>query len=265
MYLEHWGFKYFPFDSVPSPDFFYESEGHKEAIARLIYSVQTKKPLVLIIGDYGNGKTVLCKRLLRELSDSYKTAFITNPLMDALDIIREIVYQMGNELVPRDKVEVLHVLNSILERNYASNRHNVVIIDEAHLIKDSVVFEELRLLLNHHIGNSFLITLILTGQVELYDRIRNIPQLVQRVSLKYYLPCLKVEEIREYINHRIAVAGGSESIFPDEVVDEIARISKGNPREINAICELALLSAYSAGRKKVELEDIQEAFKEKGS
>jgi len=117
MYLEHWHLKKQPFDITSDPDFFFESKGHLEAITRISFAVETQKAIVLLTGDYGSGKTVVCDTVISRLPpEQYKIAFITNPRMESIDLAREITFQFGEDIASRSSYDVLHALNILLER-----------------------------------------------------------------------------------------------------------------------------------------------------
>lgn len=264
MYTEYWNLKILPFENAPDPRFFYESTGHKEAIVRLMFAIQTHKAMALISGDYGSGKTVLCETVMSRLSpNQFKVAFVTNPRMDALDLTREIAYQFGENIETRSKYDVLHAFNNLLDRHKSAGRHCAAIIDEAQLVTDPFVLEDLRLLLNHESRGQFLLTLVFVGQTELREALRSIPQMAQRMSLTFHIPHLELNEVRPYIANRLETAGASLDIFEDSAIMEVNTLSKGNPREINALCDMSLLRAFLLGKKQVTVEDIVDAANER--
>lgn len=264
MYTEYWKLKSMPFENAPDSKFFFESRGHKEAAMRLLFCIQTKKAMALITGDYGSGKSVLCQTVMKRLSpNEFKIAFVDNPRMEALDLTREIAYQIGENILSQSKYDVLHAFNNLLDRHHAAGRHCVAIIDEAQLVSSFSVFEELRLLLNHQTEGQFLLTLILVGQTELNDMLRPIPQMTQRIGLKFHMPHLSADEVPLYIQHRLQTAGGDIEIFSPDAVKEIERLSKGNPREINALCDTSLLTASLSEHAQVSFEDVADAGRER--
>lgn len=264
MYLEHWHLTKRPFDITADPDFFYESKGHQEAIARLTFGVETHKAIVLLTGDYGSGKTVVCETVIGRLSpEKYKIAYITNPRMDSIDLAREITFKFGEDISSRSIYDVHHALNILLERHAATGKHCVVILDEAQLIMDASILEDIRLLLNHQFNNQFVFTLVLVGQTELRDRLKSIPQMTQRIGMKYHISNLQDDEVPQYIAHRLSVAGGHMDIFDKPAIDEITKLSHGNPREINALADLCLLIGFLAGKDRICQEEVLEAWKER--
>lgn len=264
MYLEYWHFKKPPFDITSDPDFFFESKGHKEAIARISFAVETQKAIVLLTGDYGSGKTMVCETMISRLSpEQYKIAYITNPRMDSIDLAREITFGFGEDIASRSIYDVHHALNVLLERYAATGKHCVVVLDEAQLIIDSSILEDIRLLLNHQFQRRFIFTLVLVGQTELRDRLKLIPQMTQRIGMKFHIPNLQNDEVPQYIAHRLSVAGGNVDIFDNTAIDEIARLSHGTPREINTLGDMCLLIGSLTGKERIHQEEVLEAWKER--
>ncbi len=230
----------------------------------MFFGIQMRKAVVLITGDYGTGKTMVCETLIKRLSpNEYRVAYITNPRMDSLDLTREIILQLGEEAPARSTFEVCHALTNLLDRHAATGRHCVAIFDEAQNIIDHNVLEDLRMLLNHQVNGRFALTLALVGQTEFGDMLRSIPQMVQRIGFKYHIPCLPIDEVSKYMAHRLQLAGGAPEIFEPAAVRELAVLSKGNPREINALADLCLLIGSMAGRKAISVADVLEARKER--
>jgi len=266
MYAEYWNLKLLPFENAPDPKFFFESHSHTEAVTRLLFSIQTRKAMALITGDYGSGKTVLCQTVIGRLDpNQHKIALVTNPRMDAIDITREIAYQLGEDIKTRSKYDVLHAFNNLLDRHHAAGRHCAAIVDEAQLVNDPAALDDLRLLLNHQVAGQFLMTLVLVGQTELNDMLRPIPQMTQRIGLRFHIPHLDASQVRPYMAHRMATAGGDMKIFTAEAISEVERLSKGNPREINALCDMALLTASLSSASQVTREHVADAGRERAT
>ncbi len=189
MYEEYWGFKEKPFQNTPDPRFFYESSEHEEALMKMLYTVEEGLGAGMLTGVFGCGKTVIGQSLLEKLpSDKYKVAFITNPQLEYVELLRAIVRNLKIVELPIKKTELsadslLEILGNILENNAKDGRETVVIVDEAHVIKDERIFEELRLLLNFQRKDKFLLTLLLFGQPELKQRIEDNKQLEQRIAM----------------------------------------------------------------------------------
>jgi type II secretory pathway predicted ATPase ExeA len=247
MYEAYWGLQEKPFENTADARFLYYSSQHEEAFSRLNYAISEQKGAALLTGVFGCGKTVIAQAILLSLSKGkFETAFVINPQLSHVELLREIVYDLGlKDNLPTLKTDIMHRLNEMLQNNMNNGKNTVVIIDEAHLIEDVLIFEELRLLLNYQYKNKFLLTLILLGQPELKDKINNIKQLQQRIAIKYHLGNLNDKETQEYIQHRLKVGGGQRKIFKDSAVKLIFDQSGGIPRRINQICDLALLTGFS--------------------
>jgi general secretion pathway protein A len=255
MYEAHWGLEGKPFENTPDPKFLYYSQQHKEALARMLYVVREHKGAALFTGEYGSGKTLLSRVLWQELQQEnrYQSVFILNPRLSGLEFIQEIVHQLSQGTQSStSKIDLFHTLHKILYSNHSMGRHSVIMIDEAQAISDMDIFEELRLLLNFQLDNAFLLTIILLGQPELKNIVSNLPQLIQRMAVLYHLSALNETETREYIQHRLTVAGAKKPIFDEEAYKEIYFCSMGIPRRINTICDLSLLVGFGNGVKTID-------------
>ncbi len=251
MYEEYWKLKEKPFENTPDSRFFFCSPEHEEALMRLLYSVEERKGSAMLSGEYGSGKTLLSRVIygkLMQQEEAYKVALIVNPAIPVLELLGEIVYQLGGENSAADrKIDILRSLNEILFQTAKEGKHTVVIVDESQVIADESVFEELRLLLNFQLNERFLLTLLLLGQPELREKIDRIPQFRQRLALRFHLTTLKPDEVRSYIEHRLRVAGRQDNMFSDGVYRLIYEHSQGVPRQINNLCDLSLV--IGMGRK----------------
>jgi type II secretory pathway predicted ATPase ExeA len=246
MYTAYWQLKEKPFENTPDPRFIYYSYQHKEALARLLYVVREHKGAALLTGEYGSGKTLLSRVLWQELQQEhlYQPVFILNPRLSGLELIQEIVHQLNGTEPEPNKIELFHTLHKIIYDNHNSNKHTVIMFDEAQAIQDKDIFEEMRLLLNFQLENAFLLTIVLLGQPELIPLIAELPQLNQRLAARYHLKALNEHETKEYIEHRLEVAEAKKPIFDSEAHKEIYFRSAGLPRRINNICDLSLLVGF---------------------
>jgi len=264
MYEQYWGLKEKPFENTPDPRFLYSSPQHEEVLSRLIYIVRENKGAALLTGVFGCGKTLLGRALAKELDrDIYRMAFISNPYLSYEELLLHIVYNLGGEGSPPSKSEVfinviLEKLNEILINNMNDGKRTVIIIDEAHVIKDKKVWEEIRLLLNFQLDDRFLLTLLLMGQPELKKIIDANKEFAQRIAVKSHLGSLSEDETKKYILHRLGVAGRTEPVFDEEAHKEIFLKTGGIPRRINHLCDLALLSGSGEGVKLIRKELIRD-------
>lgn len=264
MYEAYWGLSEPPFDNSPNPKFFYLSPEHEEALVRMMYAVRQRKGCAMLTGDYGCGKTTLSRALIQRLeAERYEIALLTNPNWNAVEFLREVLYQLGVETPGGSKSEPLHQLNDLFFRNFQAGRDTVIIVDEAQLIDDDVIFEELRLLMNFQTDERFLVTLLLVGSPELVSKVRRLKQLDQRIAIRYHLNSLDDAHTASYIAHRLRMAGQTRRIFTDDAVKLIFDFTRGTPREINNICDVALLVGYSRQAPEIDEKIVAEVIKDK--
>ena len=262
MYCRHWNLNEIPFRNTPDPRFLFYTDDHEEALVRLLYVVTESRGGMLLSGEYGSGKTLLTRVFLSELNENrFQVALVTNPNLTPLDFLKEVVYQLGEQPVSDAKVEVLHQIDRIIYDCMEKNKKVVILIDEAQQIKNRETFEEVRLLLNFQHNDTFLISLVLVGQPELRQRVHEIPQLKQRLGIKYHLRPLNEDKTSEYIDFRIRTAGGEKQIFTDEAKKEIFKATGGTPREINTICDMSLLLGYGQRLSEIDTGVIRQVVR----
>ncbi len=230
---------------------------------RLSYVIQEHKGAALLTGDFGCGKTLIVRYVIRELlaqSSSYKIALIVNPALSEADLLREIVYQLeGEKDYHSEKLELLHRLNDILYKSAEDNKNVILIIDESQAITNKEVFEDLRMMLNFQLNERFLMTMILVGQPELKNKIASLPQFKQRLAIGYHLKALEAVDIAGYVKHRCSVAGADRKLFTDEAVALIGEKARGVPRRVNTYCELALMQGMFDKKNEVGEETARKA------
>jgi general secretion pathway protein A len=263
MYEGYWGLAEPPFNNSPNPKFFYLSPEHEEALVRLVYTVRHRKGCAMLTGEYGCGKTTLSRALIQRLeAERYEIALLTNASWSPLDFLREVLYQLGVETQDKSKPELLHQLNDVFFRNFQAQRDTVVIVDEAQLIEDEGVLEELRLLMNFQTDDRFLVTVLLIGSPELIGKIRRLKHLDQRIAIRYHLNTLDSAHTGAYIAHRLRMAGREVPIFTQEAIKLIFDFTRGTPREINNLCDIALLIGYSKRLTEIDEKVIAEVIKD---
>lgn len=267
MYKKYWGLKELPFQNVVDLRFLYKSEEFIEAYSRLEYCIKNRKGGAVIIGEYGSGKSTLCKFLVEDLKEDpeYIPILISYSLLSPKEFLFEIYNQKNKRDLASDigTLELVKAIEKdVLLKSKEEGQHPVVIIDEAHLIKKLEVFEQLRLLLNFQSEHEFLLTLIFIGQKPLVDKINQVKQLKQRLAIRYLIGHLKKEEVEKYIKLRLSVAGREDEIFEKSAIDTIVFYSKCIPRNINNICDMALLIGSYKKVEKIDSEIIKESYRE---
>jgi general secretion pathway protein A len=263
MYEAYWELTEPPFDNSPNPRFFYLSPEHEEALVRLVYTVRHRKGCGMLTGEYGCGKTTLSRALIQRLeAERYEIGLLTNPRWDAVDFLREVLYQLGVETAERSKPELLHLLHDLFFRNFRDGRDTVVIVDEAQLLEDASLFEELRLLMNFQTDDRFLVTVLLIGSPELRDKIRALKHLDQRIAIRYHLNALDYAHTAAYVAHRLRMAGRTRPLFTEDAIQLIFDFTRGTPREINNVCDVALLVGYTRRAGEVGEKIVAEVIKD---
>ncbi|HKE22761.1 MAG TPA: AAA family ATPase [Bryobacteraceae bacterium] len=261
MYNAFFGFTQNPFNMSPDPSFLFRSQQHEEALANLIYGVQSRKGFIVLTGEVGTGKTTMLE-CLRDFLHSQQIAFASlfNSRLSEEQFFELLSYDLDLRCNRHSKTEVLLSLNNFLMERMAAGRTTVLIVDEAHNL-DWEVLEEIRLLGNLETRRGKLLQIILAGQQEL-DRKLEQPeyrQLKQRIALRCVLRGFDVPETAAYIESRMARAGLKEqTIFPPELIEEIHYRSQGIPRLINGICDNLLLTSFAMENHTATVEMLDE-------
>jgi general secretion pathway protein A len=268
-YEQFFKLKEHPFSNAPDIRFWYDGGEHSEAMVRIMHAVDTRKGLAVMIGDIGTGKTLLARRLLETLEedeDSYEASLlvVVHSEVTADWMLKKIAQQLGVEEPAEKKGDVLNQLYERLMQIYAEKKRAVVIIDEANMLRKKEIYEELRGLLNLEVPGNKLVSLVLLGMPELEEYLKLDPPLVQRVDLKFKLQSLTEVSTREYIQHRLSVAGGTRDLFDVEAYKAVYEHSKGIPRVINTICDNALLEGYIAKQEMINKELMLEVIESQG-
>src|SRR6204780_4156387 len=240
MYNAHFGLSAEAFSLSPDPAFFYRSEQHEEALANLIYGVQSRKGFLVLTGEVGTGKTTMLECLRDFLESQHiEFAFLFNSRITSDQFFEMIAYDLNLKCQRTSKTEVLFALNSLVVREADQGRTTVLIVDEAHNLEWEVL-EEIRLLGNLENRQGKLLQIILSGQPELDRKLDapNLRQLKQRIVLRCNLQPFTLRDAVEYIESRLERAGLTEQqIFSEELMADIHVRAQGIPRVINAICD----------------------------
>ena len=255
MYLAFFGLNEKPFSITPDPRYLYLSERHAEAMAHLLYGINEAGGFVQLTGEVGTGKTTIVRSLLAQAPKNAEIALILNPRMTAPEFLLTICEELGigvPDSATQSLKDLVDILSQYLLRAHAGGRRVVLVVDEAQNLAPEVL-EQVRLLTNLETNTQKLLQIILIGQEELRELLaRNeLRQLAQRITGRYHLCPLSVEETTAYVRHRLRVAGATADIFNRFALEEIYRLSGGVPRVINVICDRALLGGYSQDRHRI--------------
>jgi general secretion pathway protein A len=261
MYNAFFGFAQNPFNMSPDPSFLFRSSQHEEALANLIYGVQSRKGFVVLTGEVGTGKTTMLE-CLRDFLHAQQIAFASlfNSRLTVEQFFELFAYDLELECDRHSKTEVLLALNDMLLERAGAGRTTVLIVDEAHNL-DWEVLEEIRLLGNLENRRGKLLQIILAGQQEL-DRKLETPefrQLKQRIALRCALRGFAVSDAISYINSRMARAGlANQGVFSAALMSEIHMRTQGIPRLINAVCDNLLLNCFALETRTATMEMLDE-------
>jgi general secretion pathway protein A len=237
-----------PFRLTPDPSFVYMTVQHQEALSGLIYSACTRPGLTVLTGEAGTGKTTLLYALLGLLEKRRSvTAICTNPTLTREEFYDFLMMKFGVVCASNLKSRQLAALEESIRRNRSEGRASILIVDEAQRLS-SELLEEVRLLLNVETPTEKLLQIIIAGQPELEETLRRpeLRQLKQRVSTVCRLKPLSIEELREYLHHRLTHAGlVTQNLFPTEAIDSIFAYTQGIPRLINSLCDASLQTGFA--------------------
>ena len=267
MYHQYFGLTEAPFSIAVNPRYLFMSPRHRDALAHLLYGVGSGGGFILLTGEVGTGKTTINRALLEQLPSNVDLAIVLNPALSAIELLASVCDELDIDY-PRGE-ESLKVLTDALHRflleNHQHNRKTVLMIDEAQHL-DFDVLEQIRLLTNLETDAEKLLQIILIGQPELTEKLARpeLRQLNQRITARYNLEPLDVDETAAYIRHRLEVAGltGPQTLFSGAVIRAVHTRTGGIPRQINLLCDRALLGAYGRQEARVTPRLVQAAAAE---
>jgi general secretion pathway protein A len=254
MYKAFFGLRANPFNVNPDPRYLFLTRHTEEALACLTYGIQSRKGFVLLTGEVGTGKTTLINKLLEWLrAQQVPTAFVFNSRMNVPQFLDYMMADFGIPCETRSKSQILMRLYNWLLERYRNGETAVLIVDEAQNLADEVL-EEIRMLTNLETFTEKLLQIVLVGQTELEQKLKqpHLRQLRQRLTLRAKTHPLSAEETKAYIQQRLRIAGSNgQAIFDGDAFTAIHRYANGIPRVVNLICEHCLVSAFVDQQKTV--------------
>ncbi|MEP6743727.1 MAG: AAA family ATPase [bacterium] len=249
MYTEFYGLKELPFALTPDPRFIYFTPSHTEVMANLHYGIESCKGFIVVTGEVGTGKTTILRWMMQRLDRTVLVAYIFNPRLSVTEFYQHLASLLDVQKW-ETKPELLELLSQTLNSRHSRGLRTVLIIDEAQGLSPSVL-EEIRLLSNFESDTAKKLQIVLTGQPELRTILNNpdLRQLKQRISLRCVVnPLPNVHETDRYITSRLLASGAERTdIFSSDAIDYVYRCTEGIPRNINNLCDNALLAGYAAG------------------
>lgn len=262
MYTEFFHFKEMPFSIAPDPRFFFMSDRHKEALTHLTYGLQGAGGFIMLTGEVGTGKTTVSRALAQGLTSDTIVGYIHNPAISELELLATLCdeFKLNYDKQSLSLKELFDLLHHYLLANCQQGRSCVVIIDEAQLLSTPAL-EQLRLLTNLDVEHKKLLHIVLIGQPELQQKLKQpeLRQLAQRITARYHLLPLTESELTSYVAYRLSIASGNPGLFNVKVLKRIYQHTAGVPRLVNLVCDKALYYAFKARANKITPQHVQAA------
>jgi MSHA biogenesis protein MshM len=265
MYCAHFGLREFPFGLTPDTEFAFSGVAHQEALNVLLVASASGEGFIKITGEVGMGKTLLCRRFLATLDDDYVAAYIPNPMLEPRGLLLAIAdeFDAGADR-DADNHQIIKAVNHALLAIAEQGKKAFVFVDEAQAMPVETL-EALRLLSNLETEKCKLLQVIMFGQPELDEKLGHpsIRQLNQRISFQHHLGGLSKEETKQYVTHRLQVAGyAGDQLFAPAAISTLFRQARGVPRLVNVIAHKALLAAYGEGKSHISKKHVVRAGKD---
>lgn len=265
MYEAYWQLNRKPFDTSPEPQFYYPAESHQAALLKLRYAVESRSSGALLAGASGLGKTLVVD-MLRGTVDANVTPFVrlVFPQMSTAELLAYVADEFdGGGAAGESGVQAsVRRIERFLASNVEQGRHAVLVIDEAHLLEDHRTFETLRLLLNFQPNGHAALTLLLSGQPAILPMLSRMPSWEERLGMKCLLRPFSEEETASYVEHRLRAAGAQRTIIEREALPTLHALTQGVARQINRLCDLALLIGFAEERPTLSAEHFESVCRE---
>lgn len=253
IYLRYWGLQERPFENTADRRFLYPTDGYADACRKLRYAISGERGGALLSGDSGSGKTLIVRSIVNQLNPTeFVVGLVNYPLMRGEHFLREVLGQFNGRKSSSSRSSLFRALSRAFYENLRQGRRSLLVIDEAQLLSDRRVFQELWLLLNIQLRDCFLLKLLLVGQPSVWLRLSETPELDQLMAVRCRLKHLTLEETAAYVDFRLRVAGSDSSMFTEESLYLIHRFSRGIPRKINNLADSCMLEACERGMDEVD-------------
>lgn len=256
MYLNYWRLREEPFSNALDPRFLFMTPQHSEGVARLVYAVQQRKEGALLTGHYGSGKSLVRTVFLARLEKvgNFAVALVGNPLAEPEIMLQDIYFQLGGKRQSSGfEGGTFRHLSALLAERRAGGFHNLIVAEDAQLLTRRERLEQLRLLMNIvDTSGHALLTLIFIGQEDVAGLFEKSPGLLQRLSTRWHLAPMTREQTRDYVSHRLSIAGGNGWIIDDSATDALHSLSGGIARIINNICDMGLYLGMTDNAVRVD-------------
>lgn len=259
IYLSHFGLKEPPFSITPDTSYYFATKNYQEGLNTLLYAIHAREGFIKVTGEVGTGKTMLCRKLISSLDETFKVAYVPNPYLEPQSLLLVIAEELR---IPLPQEITQHSLLKEITRsllNFAKNGFKVLIcLDEAQAMPTETL-EALRLLSNLETEKRKLLQVVIFGQPELEEKLNHesIRQLKQRISFNHQLSQLSLDEMTHYVNHRLMVAGHQGGrVFTSAALYLMYLKSQGVARLVNILANKALLAAYGKGKKQVGVGEV---------
>lgn len=264
MYLDFFKLKEHPFRLTPDPEFLYLGREHKRAKTYMDYGIWNREGFVVITGEVGSGKTTLIQKLLSEFDEHVLVAKIFQTQLDDIEFLQAVLVEFGLNPFQAKKAELMDMLSTFLIDNFLKSKQIVLIVDEAQNLSARVL-EEIRMLSGLETHKEKILHVILVGQPELNDILDSpgMEQLAQRIRFRFHIHAFDPQELKEYVAHRLRIAGLTQSeLFTEDALALVHEYSGGVPRMVNTLCDTALTCAYADEVRRVDAGVVKDAIKE---
>ena len=265
MYYAFFGLTQAPFRITPDTDVFFEGGNRGAILEALIYAISNGEGIIKVTGEVGSGKTMLCRVLQTRLPKNVETVYLANPSVSPEEILHAIAFELQLPIAKdAGRLQVMHALNTYLLERHSQQRQVVVFVEESQGMPIPTL-EEVRLLSNLETQQHKLLQIVLFGQPELDENLRQpqIRQLRERITHSFTLFPLNQEDVKAYLTFRLQAAGyHGPDLFSRRVIAYLTGASAGLTRRINLVADKALLAAFAEGTHNVTLKHVKAAVRD---